>query len=99
MANTTNEKYWRERCEAAEAVIESYSEWDKAFDFEKHSKWKQLKSTPIPILTPCVELEKEVERLKGLIEKAYRLGFDSGMKTKVSDHNKILEQFKTENNL
>ena len=24
-------------------------------------------STPIPIQTPCVELEKEVERLKGLI--------------------------------
>jgi hypothetical protein len=26
---------------------------------------EELKSTPIPIQTPCVELEKEVERLKG----------------------------------
>jgi hypothetical protein len=37
------EWYWKRRCHAAEDVIESYSEWDKAFDFAKHGKWQELK--------------------------------------------------------
>jgi hypothetical protein len=66
----SNEKYWRERCEAAEGVIERFVVSPLHPDTSDNGKkifaeWQELKSTPIPIQTPCVELEKEVERLKG----------------------------------
>src|SRR6188768_2587945 len=73
----SNENYWRERCEAAEKVIEfrelPHEEFYRRNEFpnQVYRKWQELKSTPIPILTPCVELEKEVERLKGLIENLF----------------------------
>jgi hypothetical protein len=54
-------------------------------------------STPIPILTPCVELEKEVERLKGLIEKMYIDHWRHRPSNKPLSE--TLLQFKTENNL
>jgi len=53
----TNEKYWRERCEAAEMVIKWFPRnelevmWNAMAEFER---WQELKSTIIPILTPCV---------------------------------------------
>jgi len=54
-------------------------------------------STPIPIQTPCVELEKEVERLKGLINDLLETGY-SGLE---HEHEKkeFIDKFKTENNL
>ncbi len=64
-------------------------------------------STPIPIPTPCVELEKEVERLKGLIkqrERSSHYTFYSDAST-MTDHQiekqfkERWETFKTENNL
>ena len=78
---TPSNDYWRERCEAAELNTATYSEWqdeadgDDAQEYyhrwqEALKKWQALKSTPIPIQTPYVELEKEVERLKGLISVA-----------------------------
>jgi len=53
-------------------------------------------STPIPIITPCVELEKEVERLKGLLIKEFNKSA-----TYMNTKNRLMacEKFKTENNL
>ena len=55
--------------------------------------------------TPCVELEKEVERLKGLIEKQWEVIFYSTRPSSV--HEGVMDElfknqwqkFKTENNL
>ena len=44
---------------------------------------KELKSTPIPIQTPCVELEKEVERLKGLLREFHDSGWRSGYSLRI----------------
>ena len=80
---TPTEKYWRGRCEAAEEVMETIPpdvNWGNLGAIKDHEetylKWSKLKSTPIPILTPCVELEKEVERLKGelaTLQNNYRM--------------------------
>jgi len=64
------------------AGIEGY--WSEVYE------WLD-ESTPIPILTPCVELEKEVERLKGLIEKLH---------SEIAGISPVLWlQFKKQNNL
>jgi len=92
----SNEKYWRERCELSELMYLKLNMGES--HREIYEQWQRLKSTPIPIQTPCVELEKEVERLKGLIEKMYLKNYghqwEDGSLTKES-----LQQFKTENNL
>jgi hypothetical protein len=78
----SNEKYWRERCEAAEDMLEEIDKEITIRYCNSYQKWQQLKSTPIPIQTPCVELEKEVERLKGLLAgQAYSIwkGCDSDL--------------------
>jgi predicted RNase H-like nuclease (RuvC/YqgF family) len=80
----SNEKYWRERCEAAEGVIERFVVSPLHPDTSDNGKkifaeWQELKSTPIPIQTPCVELEKEVERLKGLIEMNWKEEYDQAV--------------------
>jgi hypothetical protein len=54
----SNEKYWRERCEAAEGVIERFVVSPLHPDTSDNGKkifaeWQELKSTPIPIQTPC----------------------------------------------
>jgi len=92
--------YWESRCQAAEEVMETIPpdvNWGNLGAIEDHEKaymkWLKLKSTPIPIQTPCVELEKEVERLKGLIENAWLHGFNND--TDIT----MWETFKTENNL
>ena len=93
----SNEKYWRERCEAAEAVIEQTIYYHDRDFKQAEERWKHLKSTPIP-LTPCVELEKEVERLKGLIEGLKREQIWSTYKP-TADQEKYWQNYKTENNL
>jgi hypothetical protein len=50
--------YWKERCEAAEAVIDKFAAIPLHPDVTESGKtifkqWQELKSTPIPILTPC----------------------------------------------
>lgn len=52
----------------------------------------QQVSTPIPILTPCVELEKEVERLKGLIESAHEFGYKKYKWTMAASWQTFIEQ-------
>ena len=108
----SNDKYWIERCEAAEEVIERFVVSPLHPDTSDKGKkvfaeWQELKSTPIPIQTPCVELEKEVERLKGLIkqrERSSHYTFYSHAST-MTDHQiekqfkERWETFKTENNL
>jgi len=70
----SNEKYWRERCEAAELLLSKINTGRPGIIFvgvnEAREKWQQLKSTPIPILTPCVcesrvkELEEELRKVR-----------------------------------
>ena len=60
------EKYWRERCEAAEEHITILCNYPKGkITTAAWKKWQELKSTPIPILTPCVEWVCECKREKG----------------------------------
>ena len=49
----------------------SLEEESKESLFDEGDEWLD-ESTPIPIQTPCVELEKEVERLKGLIFEMHK---------------------------
>jgi hypothetical protein len=51
-------EYWKKRCEAAEAVIDKFAAIPLHPDVTESGKtifkqWQELKSTPIPILTPC----------------------------------------------
>jgi len=99
---TPSNEYWRERCEAAEAVIDKFAAIPLHPDVTERgktifNKWQKLKSTPIPILTPCVELEKEIERLKGLIEKALKTVFIWKQESDLTEA--AWNKFKTENNL
>ena len=55
----SNEKYWRERCEAAERLLLQLENEEQEIA-KNFREWQNLKSTPIPILTPC-ERVKELE--------------------------------------
>ena len=70
--------------------------WDTLFKRDI-AEWLD-ESTPIPIQTPCVELEKEVERLKGLIWEMYG---DMGTALNIADEfiEKEKNNFKAKHNL
>jgi len=96
---TSSENYWKQRCEAAEDY--TYFAINNIYCEEREScylKWKELKSTPMPIPTgdrDCEELKKEVERLKGLIDTVWWMTDNPFDSVAIAKFNK----FKTENNL
>ena len=95
---TSSENYWKQRCEAAEVVIEviepkpeSQSQWNV------YENWKYIKSqTPSPTGDrDCEELKKEVERLKGLMLQAFYKGYGSP----IGQSDETWKDFLIENNL
>ena len=82
---TSSENYWKQRCEAAEDLI-NYIPIPSKEDFSTseeaaYYKWKELKSqTPSPTGDRyCEELEKEVERLKELIGIDWKEEYDQAV--------------------
>ena len=94
--------YWRKRCLAAEKVIGNEN---KKYTYETDTarkQWQQLKSqTPSPTGDrDCEELKKEVERLKGLIEKLFKSPtHQAAMRAFDIDPEPEWEAFKQESNL
>jgi len=98
---TSSENYWKQRCEAAEALIwidMTSPNWDK-----RHKNWQQLKSqTPSPTGDrDCEELKKEVERLKVVIRNQWMAAnrFGERLGEQAVEIEKRYCKFKTENNL
>ena len=93
----SNEKYYvlyegkDGRSETVSFIANSLGDCYKQFEAKLGNPAPQIidiHSTPIPIQTSCVELEKEVERLKGLILRIYNHYYPEN-----------LEQFKEKYNL
>lgn len=86
-----SEGYWKQRCEAAEEMIENHPPMKLNYP-TKYEKWQQLKQQ-----TPQESEEakdREIERLKGLIDVAFNIGQENYAGDKEARFNK----FKAENN-
>jgi hypothetical protein len=84
---TSSENYWKQRCEAAEAVIEQADQFPFSYkDFNEYRQWQQLKSQTHTGDRDCEELNENLQKRISELEEennclseavaAYKADFD-----------------------